>query len=149
MLRAFFAGALILVAMPAEAELGTVQSGLTKPYPLIGDAVVGCRDPADTAHWIEIITGKLWERNVQDGEGQTLPPSLRDVAIRVRGFFHAYIGTGDCWGYEDGDQVTIEAQGRRYGIDMTCVSDPHGGCYWIPAIDLQGSDDDYSAVRPR
>jgi hypothetical protein len=53
----------------------------------IGDAVVGCRDPEDTAHWIEIITGKLFERDVHDGQDQTLRPSLRDVAIAVRGLF--------------------------------------------------------------
>jgi len=135
----------MLVAFPAAAELRTVQSGLTKPFPSIGDAVVGCRDPANTAQWIEIITGKLWEREVQ---GEALHSSLRDVAIGVGGFFRAYIGTNECFGYEDGDQVTIEAQARWYGIDMMCANDPHGGCYWIPAVDLQGGDD-YSAVRRR
>jgi hypothetical protein len=133
----------MLVAVPAGAESRTVQSGLTKPFPSIGDAVVGCRDPADTLHWIEIITGKLWERKVGD---QVLQPSLRNVAIAVRGFFHAYIRTGDCWGYEDGDEVTIEAETLWNGIEMMCASDARGGCYWIPAVDLQGGDD-YSAVR--
>jgi len=149
MLRVFFVGAIVLCSLPAVAELRIVQSALTKPFPSVGDAVVGCRDPADTAHWIEIITGKLFERDVQDGQGQTLRPSLRDVAIAVGGFFHAYIATNECFGYEDGDQVTIEAQGRRYGIDMMCASDSHGGCYWIPAIDLQGDDGDYSAAPRR
>jgi hypothetical protein len=51
-------------------------------------------------------------------------PSLGDVAIGVRGFFHAYIRRGECSGYEDGDEVTIEAQGRWYGIEMMCASDP-------------------------
>jgi hypothetical protein len=79
---------------------------------------VGCRDPADTVHWIEIITGKMWEREIiQDGQSQTLHPSLRDAAIGVRGFFHAYISTGDYWGYDDGDGVTIEAHSRWYDID--------------------------------
>jgi hypothetical protein len=97
----------MLASMPAAAELRTVQSRLTKPFAAVGDAVVGCRDPADTAHWIEIITGKLWERDVQD----PLRPSLRDLAVAIRGFFHAYIATNKWFGYEDGDQVTIEAQG--------------------------------------
>jgi hypothetical protein len=105
---------------------------------------VGCREPADTAHWIEIITGKPSKSD--ETHGQILPPSLREVAIVVQGFFHAYIATGDCWGYEDGDEVEIEAQGRWYDIDMMCASDPHGGCYWIPAVDLQGGDD-FSAVH--
>jgi hypothetical protein len=47
-------------------------------------------------------------------------PSLGDVAIGVRGFFHAYIRRGECSGYEDWDEVTIEAQGRWYGIEI-CV----------------------------
>jgi hypothetical protein len=148
-LRAFLATALILVSLPAAAESRTVQSGLPKPFPSIGDAVVGCRDPANTANWVEIITGKLWERNIQDGARQTLTPSLGDVATGVRGFFHAYIRTGECSGYEDGDGVTIEAKGRWYGIDMMCASDPNGSCYWIPAVDLRGGDGDYSAGRRR
>jgi hypothetical protein len=148
-LRAFVAATFMTVSLPAIAELRTVQSALPKPFPSIGDAVVGCRDPANTSHWIEIITGKLWMRNVQDRQGQTLSPSLRDVATGVRGFFHAYIRTGECSGYEDGDEITVEAQGHWYGIDMVCVSDPHGGCYWIPAVDLRGSDDNFSAVRRR
>jgi hypothetical protein len=141
--RALFAVALVLVALPAGAESRTVQSGLTKPFPSIGDAVVGCHDPADTAHWIEIITGKLWERKIGN---QVLQPSLRDVAIAVGGFFHIYIATSQCFGFEDGDEINVEAQSRWYGIDMVCASDPRGGCYWIPAVDLQGGDD-YSAVR--
>jgi hypothetical protein len=145
-LRAFVAAALMLLALPAAAELRSVQSALPKPFPSIGDAVVGCRDPANTVRWIEIITGKLWER---EGEGHTLRASLGDVATGVRGFFHAYIRTGECSGYENGDEVTIEAQARWYGIDMMCASDPHGGCYWIPAVDLKGGDDNYSAVRRR
>jgi hypothetical protein len=144
--RAFLATALILVSLSAAAESRTVQSGLPKPFPSIGDAVVGCHDPANTANWIDIITGKLWERNVQDGEGHTLTPSLGVVATGVRGFFHAYIRTGECSGYADGDEVTVEARGHWYGIDMMCVSDPHGGCYWISAVDLRDSDD-YSAGR--
>lgn len=148
-LRAFVAATLMLVSLPAVAELRTVQSGLTKPFPLIGDAVVGCHDPANTADWIKIITGKLWERNVQDGADQTLTPSLGDVATGVGWFFEAFIRTGECSGYADGNEVTIEAQGARYGIDMTCVSDPLGGCYWIPAVDLQGGDHNFSAVRRR
>jgi hypothetical protein len=99
--------------------LRIVQSGLPKPFPSIGDAVVGCHDPANTVNWIDIITGKLWERNVQDGAAQTLTPSLEDVATGVRGFFHAYIRTGGCSGYEDGDEVTVEAQGYWYGIEMS------------------------------
>ena len=142
---AFIATALILVALPAAAELRTVQSALPKPFPSIGDAVVGCRDPANTANWIE--TGKLWER--KEREGQTLRPSLGDVATGVRGFFHAYIRTGECSGYEDGDEVTIEAQARWSGIDMMCANNPHGGCCWIPALDLQGGDDNHNAVRRR
>jgi len=110
---------------------------------------VGCRDPANTANWVEIITGKLWERNIQDGARQTLTPSLGDVATGVRGFFHAYIRTGECSGYEDGDGVTIEVEGRWYGIDMMCASDPNGSCYWIPAVDFPGGDDDYSAGQRR
>ena len=94
-LRAFVAATFMAVSLPAIAELRTVQSALPKPFPSIGDAVVGCRDPANTLHWIEIITGKLWMRNVQDHQGQTLSPSLRDVATGVRGFFHAYIRTGE------------------------------------------------------
>jgi hypothetical protein len=148
-LRAFVAATFMAVSLPAIAELRTVQSALPKPFPSIGDAVVGCRDPANTLHWIEIITGKLWMRNVQDHQGQTLSPSLRDVATGVRGFFHAYIRTGECSRYEDGDEITVEAQGHWYGIDMACVSDPHRGCYWIPAVDLRGSDDNFSAVRRR
>ena len=144
---AFIATALILVALPAAAELRTVQSALPKPFPSIGDAVVGCRDPANTANWIEIITGKLWER--KDSKGQTLRPSLGDVATGVRGFFYAYIRTGECSGFGDGDEVTIEAQANWYGIDMMCASDPHGGCYWVPAVDLQGGDDNDGAVRRR
>src|SRR5262245_694130 len=58
----------------------------------------------------------------------------------------AYIRTGECSGYADGDEVTVEARGHWYGIDMMCVSDPHGGCYWIPAVDLRDNDD-YSAGR--
>jgi hypothetical protein len=95
MLRFLFAGLVMLVTLPAAAELRIVQSGLTKPFPGIGDAVVGCRNPADTIRWIDIITGKLWEREtIQDGQRQTLRPSLRDVAIGVRGFFRAYISNG-------------------------------------------------------
>src|SRR5437016_5473400 len=124
MLQFFLAGIVMLTALPAAAELRIVQSALAKPFPYIGYAVVGCRDPANTANWIDIITGKLWERNVRDGEGRTLRPSLRDVASGVRGFFHAYIRTGVCWGYRDGDEVTIEAKDRWYGIDMMCASHP-------------------------
>ena len=40
--------------------------------------------------------------------------------------------------FEKGDEVTIEAKDRWYGIDMMCASHPHGGCYWIPAVDLEG-----------
>jgi hypothetical protein len=146
-LRLLCTSILMLVALPAAAEQRVIQSGLTKPFPAIGDAVVGCRDPADTVHWIEIITGKTWEREIiQDGQRQILHPSLRDVAIGVRGFFHAYIRTGDCWGYDDGDKVTIEAHGRWYDIDMMCASDPHGVCYWIPSVDLQ-DDDEFGASR--
>ena len=148
-LRAFVTIALMLVSLPAAAQLRIVQSALPKPFPSIGDAVVGCHDPANTANWVEIITGKLWERNVQDGAAQTLTPSLGDVSTGVRGFFHAYIRTGECSGYEDGDEVTVEAQGHWYGIEMMCVSDPHDGCYWIPAIDLRGGDDDVGAARRR
>ena len=83
---------------------------------------MGCRDPANTANWVEIITGKLWERNIQDGASRTLTPSLGDVATGV---------------------------GRWYGIDMMCASDPNGSCYWIPAVDLRGGDGDYSAGRRR
>jgi hypothetical protein len=63
-LRAFVATALMLVSLPATAEVRIIQSALPKPFPSIGDAVVGCHDPANTAKWVEIITGKLWERNV-------------------------------------------------------------------------------------
>jgi hypothetical protein len=91
----------------------------------------------------------LWERNVQDGESHTLLPSVGDVATGVRRFFHSYIRTGECAGYEDGDEVTVEAQGHWYGIDMMRVVDPHGGCYWIAAVDLRGSDDDFGAARRR
>jgi hypothetical protein len=147
-LRVFLA-TLVLASLPAAAESLTVQSGLPKPFPSIGDAVVGCHDPANTINWINIITGKLWERNVRDGAAQTLTPSLGDVATGIRGFFHAYIRTGECSGYEDGDEVTVEAQGYRYGIEMMCVSDLHGGCYWIPAVDLRGGGDDFSAGRRR
>jgi hypothetical protein len=128
----------MLAALPAAAELRTIQSALVKPFPSIGDAVVGCHDPANTASWIGIITGKFWEREVQ---GRSLQPSLKDVVTGVRAFFHAYIRTGECFGFEDGDQVTIEAQGRWYDIEMMCASDSHGGCYWIPAIDLQDAHD--------
>jgi hypothetical protein len=124
--------------MSVAAELRIVQSGLTKPFPAIGDAVVGCRDPANTALWIEIITGKLWEREVKNGQTRTLHPSLRDVAIGIRDFFDAYIRTGECRGYRDGDEVNIEAKGRWYAVNMMCASDPYGGCYWIPAVDLEG-----------
>jgi hypothetical protein len=110
---------------------------------------VGCHDPAHTANWVEIITGKLWERTVQDGARQTLTPSLGDVATGVRGFFQAYIRTGKCSGYEDGEEVTITAKGHWYGIDMMCASYTSGNCYWIPAVDLRGGDDDYSAGQRR
>jgi hypothetical protein len=123
----------MLVALPAAAEQRIIQSGLPKPFPAIGDAVVGCRDPADT-----VI--------IQDRQRQILHPSLRDVAIGVQGFFQAYIRTGDCWGYDDGDKVTIEARSRWYDIDMMCASDPHGGCYWIASVDLQ-DDDEFGASR--
>jgi hypothetical protein len=113
----------------------------------IGDAVVGCHDPANTAHWIDIITGRLWER--EDGQGQILAPSLADVATGVRWFFHAHIRTGECSAYEDGDEVTPEAQADRYGIDMICVSAVRNGCYWIPAVDLRGGDNDFGAARRR
>jgi hypothetical protein len=107
----------MIVAQPAAAELRIIKSGLTKPFPAIGDAVVGCRNPADTVHWIDIITGKTWEREiVQDGQRQTLHPSLRDVAIGVRGFFHSYISTGDCWGYDDGDNPCAHAQNATMPI---------------------------------
>jgi hypothetical protein len=148
-LPAFVIGALMFVSLLTAAELRIVQSALPKPFPSIGDAVVGCHDPANTANWVEIITGKLWERNVQDGAAKTLTPSLGDVATGIRGFFHAYIRTGECSGYEDGDEITVEAQGYWYGIEMMCVSDPHGGCYWIPAVDLRGGGDDFSAGRRR
>jgi hypothetical protein len=148
-LEAFLAAALVLVSLAAAAESRIVQSGLSKPFPSIGDAVVGCRDPANTANWVEIITGKLWERTVQDGARQTLIPSLGDVATGVRGFFHAYIRKGECSGYEDGDEVTIEAKGRWYGIDMMCAREPNGNCYWIPVVDLRGSVEDYSAGQRR
>jgi hypothetical protein len=70
-LRLLCVGILMHVALPAAAEQRIIQSGLTKPFPAIGDAVVGCRDPADTVHWIEIITGKTWEREIiQDGQRQ-------------------------------------------------------------------------------
>jgi hypothetical protein len=138
----------MLVSLPAAAELRTIQSALPKPFPSIGDAVVGCHDPANTANWVEIITGKLWERNVQDGAAKTLTPSLGDVATGVRGFFHAYIRRGECSGYEDGDEVTVEAQGHWYGIEMMCVTAPQG-CCWIPAIDFRGGEDDFSAARRR
>jgi hypothetical protein len=70
-LRLLCTSILMLVALPAVAEQRIIQSGLTKPFPAIGDAVVGCRDPADTVHWIEIITGKTWEREIiQDGQRQ-------------------------------------------------------------------------------
>jgi hypothetical protein len=105
-LRALVAAAVLLVCRPAAAELRIVQSGLPKPFPSIGDSVVGCHDPANTANWIDIITGKLWERKVQDGESHTLTPSLGYVATGVRGFFHSYIRTGECSSYEDGDEVT-------------------------------------------
>ena len=98
---------------------------------------------------MEIITGKLWERHVQDGESHTLSPSLGDVATGVRGFFHAYIRTGKCSPYEDGDEVTIESHSQWYGVDMMCASDSDGGCDWIPAVDLQGGDHDFGAVRRR
>jgi hypothetical protein len=143
MLRFLFAGILMLVTLPAAAELRIVQSALTKPFPSVGDAVVGCRDPANTALWIKVITGKLWEREV---EGRTFRPSFRDVITGVREFFHVYIATDQCFGFEDGDHVELVAQGRWYDVEMRCASDSHGGCYWIPAIDLQGGDD-YSAVR--
>jgi hypothetical protein len=68
------------------------------------------------------------------------------MAIGVRRFFHSYISTGDCWGYDDGDKVTIEARSRWYDIDMMCASDPHGGCYWIASVDLQ-DDDEFGASR--
>jgi hypothetical protein len=108
-----------------------------KPFPSIGDAVVGCRDPANTALWIKIITGKLWQREV---EGRTLLPSLRDVVTEVREFFHVYIATDECFGFEDGDHVNIEAQGRWYDVEMMCTRDSRGGRYWTPAIDLQGGE---------
>jgi hypothetical protein len=148
-LPAFVIAALMFVSLLSAAELRIVQSGLPKPFPSIGDAVVGCHDPANTARWIEIITGKLWKRTVQDGESHTLTPSLGDVATGVRGFFHAYIRTGECSAYEDGDEVAIESRGQWYGVDMMCASDPHGGCYWIAAADLRGSDDDFGAARRR
>jgi hypothetical protein len=148
-LPAVVTAALMFVSLLTAAELRIVQSALPKPFPSIGDAVVGCHDPANTANWIEIITGKLWERNVQDGQSHTLLPSVGDVATGVRGFFHSYIRTGECAGYEDGDEVTVEAQGHWYGIDMMCVTDPHGGCYWIAAVDLRGSDDYFGAARRR
>jgi hypothetical protein len=148
-LAAFVAAALMFVSLSAAAELRIVQSALPKPFPSIGDAVVGCHDPANTANWIDIITGKLRQRNVQYGTSQTLTPTLADVATGVRGFFHAYIRTGECSGYEDGDEVTIEAYGQWYGVDMMCVSDPHGRCYWIPTVDLQGGDHDFGAARRR
>jgi hypothetical protein len=133
-------------SLVTAAELRIVQSALPKPFPSIGDAVVGCHDPANTANWIDIITGKLWERKVQD---QTLAPSLGDIATGVRGFFHAYIRPGECSAYEDGDEVTVKARGHWYGVDMMCVSDPHEDCSWIPAVDLRDGDDDFSAVRRR
>jgi hypothetical protein len=148
-LRALVTAALMLVSLPAAAELRIVQSALPKSFPSIGDAVVGCHDPANTVDWIEIITGKKWERTVQDGEIHTLTPSLGDVATGVRGFFHAYIRTGECSPYEDGDEVTVESHAQWYGVDMMCVSDPHRGCYWTPAVDLQGGDHDFGAARRR
>jgi len=139
----------MFVSLLTAAELRIVQSALPKPFPSIGDTVVGCHDPANTANWIEIITGKKWERTVQDGEIHTLTPSLGDVATGVRGFFHAYIRTGECSPYEDGDEVTVESHAQWYGVDMMCVSDPHRGCYWTPAVDLQGGDHDFGAARRR
>jgi hypothetical protein len=139
-----FVGAIMLAALPAAAELHTIQSALTKPFPSIGDAVVGCRNPANTANWIDIITGKLWEREVQ---GRTLHPSFQDVVFGVQEFFHAYITRRECFGFEDGDQVTIEAQGHWYGVDMMCASEPGGDCYWIPAVDLQLVASEHLATR--
>jgi len=137
----------MLVSLPAAAESRIVQSAMPKPFPSIGDAVVGCHDAANTANWIDIITGKLWER--KNGEGQTFAPSLREIATGVRWFFQAYIRKGECSGYEDGDEVTIEAQGHWYGIEMICVTNSHGGCHWVPAVDLRGGDYDFGAVERR
>jgi hypothetical protein len=59
------------------------------------------------------------------------------------------LDASECSGYEDGDEVTIEVYGQWYGVDMMCVSDPHGRCYWIPTVDLQGGDHDFGAARRR
>ena len=111
----------MLGAQPAADELRIVQSAPPKPFPPIGDAVVGCHDPAHTVHWIKIITGKLWAREFQ---GRTLYPSRQDIALGVREFFQVYFRGGDCVGYENGDQVIIEAQSRWHGIDMMCARPP-------------------------
>jgi hypothetical protein len=69
-LRLLCTSILMFVALPAAAEQRIIQSGLPRPFPAIGDAVVGCRDPADTIHWIEIITGHGSARSSKTGNAK-------------------------------------------------------------------------------
>ena len=124
--RALFAVALVLVALPAGAESRTVQSGLTKPFPSIGDAVADCRDPANT-QWIEIVTGKLWEREV---EGRMLRPSFQDVVTGVQGFFHTTLRQAN---------ISVSKTGMRSTLRLKAAGMASTWCVRaIPAGDATG-----------
>jgi hypothetical protein len=104
--------------------------------------IMGCRDPANTLLWISIVSGRLYEREVQDGtQRRRIGPTQRDVMNGLEGF-KPLVDHIDCNHYSDGFVATIEAEGVWGGIKMLCLKTSRyniDSCFWAPASEIDQS----------
>jgi hypothetical protein len=131
-----------IIKLTRAMRLQLLRDGMTRA--VVGDALVGCHDPADTAHWIGIIAGRLWDREDGRANSGTFDRGRRDRGPVVLPCPHPQ---GRLLGVRGRERGHTRGPGRPVGIHMICVSAPRLGCNWIPAVDLRGGDNDFDVAR--
>lgn len=130
--------------LPKEQKAVVRIEGLRQAFPnggLTAMGLMGCRDPANTLLWLNIITGRLYDREVQDGtRRRRVLATYEEVSRGLGGFSHLTPGGGEppCEEWPDGNLVTVEAEKVWGGTNMLCVgwggvTHGDGTCYWVPA----------------
>ena len=114
------------------------------PYVFSDEITVqGCKDPADTLLWINIVTGRLYERDgLKDGAG-SVKPEMRQLVSDGISAFHRDKWEG-CHSFQNNLPVLIEGPVKTLGgLDLLCLINARDGlCYWVPAQEIELGKDE-------
>jgi hypothetical protein len=146
--RILIAGALIILSAALLVSIVTYESPRARqrtPNAIVragkipfafpesfGRKLRGCIDPSETLLWINIVTGRLYAKEGQDGARRTqIPATQSEVEEGMSNF------KGICSEYWDDQKIFVGSEAKTWnGVDMRCIKSLFfidKECVWLPA----------------